>query len=69
MSYRTVSVDIYWKDDPDLLHPVRIAVGDVAESLKQHPKFDDDIFFYVKNDVELAYLYDPENGEDFVIRN
>ena len=63
MSYRTVSVDIYWKDAPDTLHPVRIVVGEWDGSP------DEDIFFFVPNDVELAELYNPENGEDFVIEN
>ena len=69
MSYRTIAVDIYWKDEPDTLHPVRIVVGNVAESLKQDPQFDDGFFFYVENDIELASLYNPDNGEDFVIQN
>lgn len=63
MSYRTVSVDIRWKDDPEVLHPVRIVVGEWDGSP------DEDIFFFVQNDVELAELYNPENGEDFVIEN
>jgi hypothetical protein len=63
MSYRTVSVDIYWKDEPDLLHPVRITVGEWDGSL------DDGIFFYVKDDVALAELYKPDNAEEFVISN
>jgi hypothetical protein len=61
MAYIVNDVNIYWKDEPDTIHPVRIVIGEWGETI------DDDIFFYAKDEDEFKELYNPNNLEEFVI--
>jgi hypothetical protein len=64
MSYELVSVTYAWNDTPNEKRHGIICVGD-GSHLDEYQ--DEEIFFYVRDNQELALLTYPDNGEDFIV--
>lgn len=64
MSYELVSVTYAWKDNLKEHFQGTICIGDGSQ-LDEYD--DEEIFFYVRDNQELALLTYENSGEDFII--
>lgn len=64
MDYELVSVTYAWNDNPTEHFQGTICIG-ATQELEGYD--DDEIFFYVRDNQELALLTYENSGEDFII--
>jgi hypothetical protein len=64
MSYELVRVTYQWKDDVTQEYSGVVCIG---EGPLKWGKDDEEIFFYCRDNQDLALLTEPNNGEEFVV--